>query len=194
MFINKTVFKKLLKEAYNSNCLKIGNVYGGIVIYAGCWAIQCREGRMPNWFKAIVIELIGEFPDEGIVMKYGKGGLPQQTFAENEEYDLRALYRAAKTPYTVTPMVFDHGCAALRFMQNNETKEIVALSEGLYRMIDFSNTETDESCPVGPSCDQHGHGFFWMNENCVLELCGIKICDAKTIEIAERLGEINFKE
>lgn len=149
---------------------------------------------MPNWFKAIVIELIGEFPDEGIVEEYGKGKLPQQTFAENEEYDLRSLYRAAKTPYTVTPMVFDQSYTTLRFMQNNETKEIVALSEGLCRMIDFSNTETDESYPVGPSCSQHGHRFFWTNENCVLELYGINICDAKTIEIAERLGEINFKE
>lgn len=195
MFINKTVFKRLLKEAYNGHQLKIGKVYGGTVIFGGYWKIWVRDGNyMPNWFKAVVIELIGELPDKGMVVEYGKGEPPQQTISENEAYNLHTLYMSAKRPYTVTPMIYEKGYTALHFLQNDETKEIAALPEELFGLIDFSNMEREECRPSGPASDRYGERFYWANEACVLELCGVRSYDDKVLEIMSQLSEIDFRE
>lgn len=194
MFVNKTVFKRLLKEAYNNNRLRIGDVYGGIAISSGYWKLWCREGYIPNWFKASVIELIGEFPDVGTVVEYGKGEVTQQVIADNEEYDLHSRYLNAREPYTVTPVVFEDSYAPIRFLQKNGTKEIIALQEKLYQMIDFSNMEKDEMRPAGPSADKYGYQYYWANEHCVLELFGIDIGEGKACEVAAQLEGIDFEE
>lgn len=195
MFINKTVFKRILKEAYNGHRLKIGDCFGGMVVSGGYWKIWVREGNyMPNWFKAAVIELIGEFPEVGTMVEYGKGDVPQQILVGNAEYDLRSLYMAAKRPYTVTPMIYKNGYSALHFLQDNETKEITALSEELFGLIDFSNMESEESRPAGPSVNEHESKFYWSNEGMTLELCGIRTYDNKVMEIMAQLGETDFEE
>lgn len=195
MFINKTVFKRLLKEAYNGHRLKIGNVYEGTVISGEYWKIWVRDGNyMPNWFKAVVIELIGEFPGKGMVVEYGKGEPPQQTISENMAYDLHTLYMTAKRPYTVTPMIYEKGYAVLHFLQNDETKEIAALSEELFGLIDFSNMEREECHPSGPASDKYEERFYWANEACVLELYGIRSYNDKVLQIMSQLSEVDFGE
>ena len=64
MFLNKTKFKKMMKEAYNGGGLRVGRIYDGLVISSGTWSSWPREGDIPNWLKAAVIELAGELPEE----------------------------------------------------------------------------------------------------------------------------------
>ena len=84
MFIKSAGFKKLIKEAYNHNGLRIGNDGKGIYICGGYWAIWVRKGHIPKKELAAIIELTGEMPDEGAGFKSGKGGnqyeMPENVF------------------------------------------------------------------------------------------------------------------
>lgn len=193
MFLNKAVFKRLLKESYNSNILRIGSANGGLVILGSHWKIWSREAVMPNWFKAVLIELIGEFPEEGTLLQYGKGEVPQQVFAQNLEFDIRTEYMAAKQPYTAVPLVAEYGCARIRFMQNNKTKEISLLSEELFSVVDFSNMEKDENRPAGPSADANNERFYWSNDACTLVIFGLRTHNKKLLELMDQLQEIDFE-
>ena len=74
MFIKSAGFKKLIKEAYNRNGLRIGNDGKGIYICGGYWAIWVRKGHIPKKELAAIIELTGGMPDEGAGFKSGRAG------------------------------------------------------------------------------------------------------------------------
>ena len=73
MFLNKTVFKKWIKEAYNSGILVVGRVFDGLVLAGSHWIVWADEEHVPNWVKAAVIEHVGHLPSEGTMIQYGKG-------------------------------------------------------------------------------------------------------------------------
>ncbi len=193
MFLNKTVFKRLVKAAYNNGRLAVGDIYGGILIDGKIWRIWCAEGHMPNWAKAALVELIGEFPGVGQLLEYKKNEVPQICLSENEDLNLPAMYRRAETPYTVTQVTYGEKYFKLRFLQNRKTKELAALSEELYSLIDFSNLEPEENRPAGPSTFD-GNRFFWKNEQYILALYGMRTTDEKTLEVMSQLGKIVFEE
>lgn len=193
MFLNKSVFKRLVKAAYNNGRLAVGDIYGGILIDGKFWRVWCAEGHMPNWAKAALVELIGEFPDVGQFLGYKKNEVPQICLSENEDLNLPAMYRRADIPYTVTQVTYGGKYLKLRFLQNRETKKLAALSEELYSLIDFSNLEPEEGRPAGPAALGEDR-FFWKNEQYVLVLCGMRTTDEKTLEVMSRLGAIIFEE
>lgn len=194
MFINKTVFKRLAKEAYNHDHLIVGNVYEGIVVSGEYWKIFAPGGDMPNWFKAALIELIGELPDKDIVLEYRKKEAPQQRLYEDWEFDLHALFMKAKNPYTATPVLYEKGWMGYHFFQSNTGAEVLAIPEYLFKMVDFSSMENDEFRPAGPSTDERESWFYWSNERCVLGLICVKPHDANAKAVMDALSVIDFGE
>lgn len=194
MFINKTVFKRFAKEAYNHDHLTVGNVYEGIVVSGEYWKIYAPGGNMPNWFKAALIELIGELPDKDIVLEYRKEEAPQQRLYEDWELDLHALFMKAKNSYTVTPVLYEKGWMNYHFFQSNTDAEILGVPENLFKMVDFSNMESDEFRPAGPSTDERKSWFYWSNEHCVLGLMCIKPHNENIRAVMDAISAIDFRE
>ncbi len=72
MFINTSIFKKLIKEAYNAYMLMVGATEYEYFISNGAWIICVNKDDFTKKEKAAVIELTGELPDIGQAFKAGK--------------------------------------------------------------------------------------------------------------------------
>ncbi len=191
MFLNKTKFKKWIKEAYGHGGLIVGRVYDGLVINGPNWASWTEDGYVPNWVKAAIMEYTGILPDRECVFKAIKNEPLQYEIAENNVFDLSKTFQRAKTVFTVTPVTYSHKWMHYRFLQNNQTKEIVALPESAYGIIDEKELE-NESRPLGPcAINDAGHMLLWKNEHSVLGLYKIDISDAG-LEIIGLLKNIDF--
>jgi hypothetical protein len=83
MFINPNVFKKLATAAWKNEELTIGHIADEYVISGRMWIMHVMEKYMTNKVRAILIELIGEFPEAGYAYTYGKSCDAQQEMPES---------------------------------------------------------------------------------------------------------------
>lgn len=194
MFVNKTRFRKLVKEAFNSGYgLIVGKVYGGLVVCGGTWTTWTEEGYVPNWVKAAVMEHTGELPKEGHVFRAKKDEPIQYEIADNRYFDLPGTFMRAKNPFTVTPMVYDNKWKHFRFLQNDATKEIIAVQSYLYELLDMKELG-EENRPVGPSAETRSGGvLIWKNEHSAVAICKLDI-SGDSLDVMELLAEYEFKK
>lgn len=195
MFLNKTKFKRLVKEAWNADTLKVGCIYDGVVVCGGKWIVWVDGGYMPNWAKAILIEFIGEMPEYGTFWTYGKryDKAPQRNLEINQYLDLPYLFRQAKVAYVVTPIVFWSRWFQIRLIQHRESGEFIALDEDLYSLIDLSQMEADEAAPVGAAAMSKGSGaLYWKNDVCALCLITMDGVDDCVKETMKKLEAVDF--
>ncbi|MBE5937699.1 MAG: hypothetical protein E7265_06685 [Lachnospiraceae bacterium] len=90
MFIKLATFKKLVKTAYTHNRLVVCHVGEDYIISGGGWRIQVDSAHLPNQYKAVMVEHIGDMPAAGEGFEYGPD-MYQQIIAETvnvvPEYD-----------------------------------------------------------------------------------------------------------
>lgn len=193
MFLNKTMFKKWIKDAFNHGGLTVGYIYDGLVMSGSTWVVWVDEGSIPNWVKAAVMEYTGELPKIGCVFKAEKNSPIQYEISENAYLDLPERFMEAKLPFIVTPVVFDTNWSAYRILQSKKTGSLIALSESLYRIIDLKELE-DESAPMGPSArNEQGDLLIWKNQNSALAVCSSKLGDDGN-RVLEALESIDFRK
>lgn len=193
MFLNKTKFKKLVKDAYNSGGLRVGRIYGGLVICGGHWVTWTEDGYVPNWVKAAVMEFTGELPEEGYLFKAKKEEPVQYEVSENEIMNLPEMFMVAKVPFTITPIIYDQKWKQYRFLQNSITRDIIAMDRSMYEVLDMKELG-EESRPMGP-CSMSGSGdmLIWKNEHSALALFKMDITE-NNIKIMGLLSEHDFGE
>lgn len=165
MFLNKTMFKKWIKNAYGHQGLTVGRIYGGLVVSGVNWIVWTRDGYIPNWLKAAIIEYAGELPKEGTVFQAKKDEVPQYEMSENPYLNLPERFREANVPFQVLPIIYDTKWSRYRLVQCRSSGEIIPLPSGYYDIIDVREIEGSESYPVGPaSRDERGGILIWKNE------------------------------
>lgn len=200
MFLNKTVFKKWIKEAYNHGALKVGRIFDGFVLSGGFWIVWAVEDDMPNWIKAAVMEYAGSLPEQGEFIRMQKNELTQHIFAD-DMYDLPKMFLKANVAYTVTPVVCGGKYNEYRLLQEREELGIVTLPEELYSVIDFSNLgKSDrkpdgiaENRPAGPAAVGHNAEIlYWKNEQSALALCTAKTGDGTIQKVISQVSVIDF--
>lgn len=194
MFLNKTRFKKWMKNAYQNEGLTAGMIYGGLVLSGAGWIAWTEKGYIPNWVKAAVIELVGELPKEETVFKAQKNELLQYEIGENPIYDLPLRFLEASVPFWVTPVTYQSGYNTYRLLQNCRTKRIYFLAEGFYEIFDLSELTQEEGSPVGPSArDPEGEFLYWKSAHAALAVRqSIEAADRHRIR--EHLETINFQK
>lgn len=194
MFLNKTMFKKWIKDAYNSGYLKVGMLYDGLVLSGRTWITWTETGAIPNWVKAAIIEFAGELPEEGELFKAGAKESLQYEIAENAYFDLPKVYQDSKVAFSVLPIEYEHGHTKCRLFQQNSTKWIYPVAASLYDIIDYKELE-NENRPSGPSSRSNDNGtYIWKNENSALLLLGYKWSDMAEDRVLNALSEIDFEE
>ena len=194
MFLNKTIFKKWIKDTYNHGGLKVGKVYDGLVLSGGYWVAWIYKHEVPNWVKAAVIEFVGTLPEDGQMLLAKKDEPLQAELSENDYLDLPSQFMKAKVPFDVVPIVYGTKWSEYHFLQCRRTKKMIALPEYLYSVIDMSNLDGGENRPAGPcSISDSGDCLIWKNEKSALMLCTARIGDAGN-EVMELLGQIDFEE
>lgn len=191
MFLNKTRFKKLVKDAFNSGGLQVGQIYGGLVISGGYWITWTQDGYVPNWVKAALMEYTGEMPREGYLFKAKRDEPIQYEISENEMLNLPEMFMKAKVLFTETPIVYDEKWKQYRFLQNSATQEIIAVNTYLYDVLDMKELG-EENRPVGPSSlGNSGNMLIWKNEHSALAMFKMDITD-KNIAVMGLLSEHDF--
>lgn len=93
MFIKDSEFKKMVNKAFKKNDLIVARHQGYYFIGFGWCNIQVTTEMMSNKIKAILVEMIGDLPQEGEGYLYGEGCDPQSRmdlfdniFEEHERY------------------------------------------------------------------------------------------------------------
>ena len=168
MFLNKTMFKRWIKDAFRHNGLVVGRIYGGLVISGGAWATWTKEGYVPNWLKAAIMEHTGELPNEGEVFKAKKDEVQQYEVSENPYLDLPKRLQEARIPFSVIPVIYATRWASYRLIQCRMSGEVIPIPSEYYDIIDIRETEHDGT-PAGPSSrDETGRVLIWKNETSAL--------------------------
>lgn len=194
MFLNKTMLKKMIKSSFKWEGLVVGRIYDGLVVAGGTWVTWTEEGYIPNWLKAAVMEYTGELPKQGCVFKAKKDEPIQYEIADNQLYDLPEMKKRCRYSYTVAPVVVRDQFSSVRLFQQNSSKEMLAVPETFFEMIDLSELG-EENAPTGPaSTSASGEILLYKNEHSAYAftpLCGTQ---DKTTKIMDTVSTIDFSE
>lgn len=157
MFVKPAVLKKLMKQQYKTSGLVVAN--NGPTIYIGgdWWGIETVREFIPNQIKAAIIELTGEFPEEGEIFNATKDGNQMQMDINNMvtvESNLKKL--------KVTRLLINYE-KQMRMLQDEKSNEIALLDETFVAMIDNKeiNAEEGESLAKGPFIKNKA--VYWKN-------------------------------
>lgn len=203
MFLNKSVFKKLIKSAYKFGDLRVGRIYDGLVVVGAAWSVWMDEEYVPNWIKAALIEIIGTLPFEDELIHYKKGEIDQMVLV-NDQLNLPKRFTAAKEPYIVTPVICSNGYHALQTLQHKQSLELKAVNKDLFDLIDASNLNEEcpasgqwkedyEGAPSGPATSKDKPWeYMWANSCCVVSLMGMNINGGAALTVMHALAEIDF--
>ena len=193
MFLNKTIFKKWIKEAYLRHGLIVGRIYGGLVLSGGKWATWTKEGYIPNWLKAAIIEHAGELPESCRVFRAKKGEVTQYEVSENPYLNLPERYMKAKVPFAVTPIRYDNRLTSLRLFQCQENGRMIPVPVECYDIIDTRELEHD-GAPMGPSAEtSKGSIMIWKNDCSALSVCRADISESG-LPVLEILAGLEYEE
>ena len=190
MFLNKTKFKKMMKEAYNGGGLRVGRIYDGLVLSSGTWISWTRDGDIPNWLKGAVMELTGELPKEGDLFQASYTDGIQYQIKENPIYDLPGRFRESHFAFTDTKVTRE----GIRFFQNKQNREIIAVNEKFASLIDLKELQ-GENPPMGPvSATSKGDSLIYKNEESAFCFGRLEPSNEQTVELMDLLGAIEFKK
>lgn len=177
MFINTSVFKKMLKKAYKTGGFTVGNDDGEIFIEGRSWVLRVDEEYFPNKEKAAVVELAGELPAPGEVFSCKKDAVNQYTVPWNEIWDIGKRFDEIHTEFFKTDVsiqLFQDKC---RVMQEKRYGRCIVLKEEYFDLIDVDQSNNAiETETEGPrASDEGGEILYWKNNIMSLALCGVKV-------------------
>lgn len=195
MFLNKTKLKRIIKDAGKRGQLRVGYIYGGLVICNGYLITWTERGYEPNWLKAAVMEAAGRLPEIGELFKVQDDQTSQLEMADNDVMNLPQMYMDSKEAFVVTPVLIESTGSHFRFLQHKQSRNIVAISEHLYDMIDRSELDWNiENPPVGPSARmEQGSLFVWKNEYSAYAITKTDLGTDACSKVIETLSLIKFE-
>lgn len=190
MFIKDSVFKRMVKSAWKSCDLVVTHYAGYYTVEFGGCVMQVMDKCMSNRIKAIIVELIGDLPDDGEGYCYGNQMEPQshldiydnlfEEFYENE--DGRCVGTCIMIRHCNDVHIVMQTKTLDKFMVNKMFAELVD-----DRQIDESIGECVPGLPV--RCGLH---MEWGNNVMVLKVPVTKAqyeIDDKVLSIS---GDISF--
>lgn len=194
MFLNKTLLKKMIKHSFRWEGLTVGRIYGGLVVAGGTWITWSKDGYVPNWLKAAVMEFTGELPQQECVFRAKKDEPLQYEIADNSLYDLPEVFLKSRFAFTVTPVVVTGKYVATRILQQNQTMKTIGVNEEFYKMIDLGELG-NEDAPAGPSSTgAEGHMLVYKNEYSAYAFFPLDGTSDVARKIMERIDSVNFSE
>lgn len=193
MFLNKTMFKKWIKSAYQHNGLVVGRVYGGLVLYGANWVTWTQDGYVPNWLKAAIMEHVGELPGAGQVFRAKKDEVSQYEVSDNPYLNLPERYQEAKVPFVATPIVYDTKWRRYHLFQCRASGCMVPIPSDSYDIIDIRELEND-GFPMGPSArTDRGDVLIWKNDCSALAVCRGDVSEAG-LPVLKILAGLEYEE
>ena len=170
MFINPKVFKRLCQQAWKSQSLHIEHIQGEgetswYMIRSNWWQLEVRSDFMTNVVKANLIEMIGDLPNVGECVLYGKGEDPQM---EMEEIFFRNMVTSTKDyteRYFPTKIYVQSTEAMLVVMQEEKKKTKILVNSVFANLIDSMAIDKDkgETAPINAMSQESSTELRWIN-------------------------------
>lgn len=179
MFINNTVFKKVLNDEFKSvNGVRVARMSilddeEFLMIAGHEWIINMAADYIPNKTKAVLYEVLGVLPALNESWTMNKNGNQIMIFPEwMNIMDDKAL--VFKNKYNTTKASF----AGLQVLQSEDLHSVQYVKQFLVELKGLKEFDIDkESSPEGPfatTISSQGHvGFLWRNEICAISLNNI---------------------
>ena len=175
MFINTAKFKKIITSAFKVHQLIVGATEEKYFFSDGTWIISVYSGMLPNKEKAAVIELIGELPDPGRVMKTGKD-MPAQYMLMDDVWDIEETFTKCRYDMTVTSSLYQTSFNTFRVIQNRKDQKCFFVNDYFIDMFDKGSYTDDDNEPAGPKTLNDGPGpLYWRNSTMTLAVYPISV-------------------
>ena len=201
MFLKTNLFKKLVTNAYKSCGLHVANAEEGIYLNGGYWTIWLYEKNMSKKVKSILVELVGDLPEEGESFLAKKDGGNQWEIPETVIADIRNIADILEDGvtgalYEETDVCLEIETSTIaRIYQKAHGRDILMINDMFTQMIDESviDGENGEEIPYGPIEDVNApEKLTWYNQDCVLRVCKISSYRENRRKIVEHLSRVKL--
>lgn len=195
MFIKVPVFKKLLKQAFAANRMKVKMDRSGLTVDCGHFAVWFEKEHIPNKIKSAIVELAGEIPEEGKAFLAQKSG--NQYEMDGAVLDIRNLLRQTDKRYVQTPIVYSDNYDTYRFLQMAGKPDNIKLVADIFiQLLDPHELDhvAAEGTIQGPYSMETGMLFFWATDLCILSVGAIVPHRDIVKKTMVELADIDFEE
>ena len=194
MFLKISELKKVMKDALKRSGLIVGNTGEWLLVYTERWGAATELKYLSNKFKAAVIELIGDLPEEGETYLYyiDEHGLKQTPDLNPvNPYDewMAAKDVAVKTGVNV--QLFTHEYA---FYQIKQTHVCIAIERcQVEPMISPSDLDkiAGELMPPNPSV-RNGTVLYFKNDMMIYWVAAVTMPEKTRKEFLPLLESLDF--
>lgn len=178
MFLKTSELKKVMRSSLKSKGLTVGNIDGRYLVYCDFWGVCVNAVYAPNKFKATIMELIGDLPEDGECRRYSISRDKEVEWervshipAPFEDWKAAMDY-AAMTPLSLTVWPHEY----MIFQKKSDLGFLVADRNLTGKMISPSELDQSlESMPERPSV-LGGTVLYFKNETTIYwaraESCG----------------------
>lgn len=166
MFINTSIFKKMCTNAYKGNGLDIEHSQGLYSIGSSWWQMEVKDTMLTNKVKSIIIELIGEFPEDGTGYTYTKDSSErfEQMLIEGTKYmDLESDYNLSTDIYEKTPLYINNDGVICCILQNPDTGDKKVINSLYMSLIDKLKIDNDAGETVPQDIRKCENMMIWSN-------------------------------
>lgn len=175
MFINTSKFKKMITNAYKMCHFIVGAKGEKYFFSDGTWIISVYSDMLPKKEKAAVIELIGELPDRGTVIKTGKD-MPAQHMIMDDVWDVEETFTKCKFNMTVTRSIYQERFNTYRVIQNRQNQECFFVNDYFIDMFSRKAWTENDNEPEGPKTLNNSPGtLYWRNNTMALAVYPIRV-------------------
>lgn len=190
MFLNTTILKRLMKDAWKGAGLTVGKEGEEVFLFGGYWIVRVKEDFIPNAIKGLIVELAGELPEDGTIFKTIKDCGNQYELPENSTYNITEAAKNTNCAFAKTNIFMQQGTALCRVLQNVNSNKTVLINNMLVEIVDPSlidepNGETEVIGPTAATPDSYA--IYWHNNVSAFMAC-IRTSDGeKEIEFLKLL-------
>ncbi|MDD7390038.1 MAG: hypothetical protein PUG60_10415 [Lachnospiraceae bacterium] len=134
-----------------------------LLIGGGKFLIRTNMKYMTRKEKAVLIELVGNFPDNHETFRANKGG-EQQELRMPEFWNIDSRFENADRNYKPTYVLVSTITALVRAVQNTENNSVLFFDDFLMGAIQVEGTYPAETTPDGPRISENM--VLWKNDIC----------------------------
>lgn len=183
MFLKLSLWKKLLKKSWKSEGLTVGSSQEDYYMAGTWWMMKIKKESMSNKEKAVMIEMIGEFPEEGETVRCIEGEGNQYEIETMEEIK-EILERTYAKDFYETKIIYQEYDKYFRVYQEDMNNFCIMVRNDISELIDMKAMDPIEETAVeGPFGIEGGNCLMWRNN--IMEFCVFGICFKEGTEANE---------
>lgn len=164
MFLNMNILKKLMKQAYKSGGLYVGQSEDRYYIAGLYWEMDIRKGIMPKQIIAQIFELAGEMPEFNTTIRATKNEIEVEL--NNGREVITEGYDVATE---VTDFILIHADGTeQRVIRDKQYQKLHVVNDVFIAIADNSGVEKgygETNVEETPLCDP-AYGILWENNAC----------------------------